>query len=759
LGTQMLLGILIQAKDRASMTMNNVERSMKDMGGASEVAATKFQAAARSFKAGLKIFSAGAIIVAGFTVAAEAAGDFQGAMSEVSTLVDTSSTDMGFLNDAVKDLSKQYGASPVGTAKALYQTISAGVSDASEAMQLLDIANRTAIGGVTDVQTAVDGLTSLMNAYGLSVADAETLSDQMFLGMKAGKTTIAEISGVLGRVAPTASEFNVTTAEMIAGLSALTKTGMKTTQAATRLNGIFSQLTHVTTEGKKAWAEMTAGTEHAGKAFDVTTFKSMGLTKFLAMVRDVTGGSTAELTKLFSSQEALQGILPLVGSQFESFSQIVGDMATPFGATTEAYDKMSTTWNQKTKELSASFKVAMIEIGDAVMPILQPILEGITGFLRLLSALVAHPVGKWIAGITVSLGLLLIVIGLTKMAVGGLRMAMFFLSLQMGGLVTGIKTFALILGLMAKGFIAGTIAAWNLAAALFANPITWIVLGIVALIAGIVLLIKHWDVVKKAFIVFFKATWKGIKAIGKFIVDVFKKAWGTVLGIIKGVFNKIKSIWSGITGFFERLWQGVVDFAEGIWVGFINILKGIVNKIIDVFNAMIDGINIVPGINISNIQKIEYSQTGAQKRAAREGGFATGFEVTRGGLMPFEPIHQGEVLVSSDNTQAISGFAEEVRRGDISSQLVDAVMAASAQKQAAVAEATPAAVGGGTNYNFGSGSITIAFPGITEASEVDAAEILDKLEVALEARARRNFEGTYRGLYRPDVGGGGRSRG
>lgn len=41
-------------------------------------------------------------------------------------------------------------------------------------------------------------------------------------------------------------------------------------------------------------------------------------------------------------------------------------------------------------------------------------------------------------------------------------------------------------------------AAWGFAVALLANPITWIVVGVVALIAGLWLLVKHWDTVKAA---------------------------------------------------------------------------------------------------------------------------------------------------------------------------------------------------------------------------------------------------------------------
>ena len=59
-------------------------------------------------------------------------------------------------------------------------------------------------------------------------------------------------------------------------------------------------------------------------------------------------------------------------------------------------------------------------------------------------------------------------------------------------------------------FLAAAKGAWALAVALAANPITWIIAGIIALGVAIYLLVKHWDVVKVAtqqFWSWFTACW------------------------------------------------------------------------------------------------------------------------------------------------------------------------------------------------------------------------------------------------------------
>jgi TP901 family phage tail tape measure protein len=119
---------------------------------------------------------------------------FNTAMAEVNTLL-ADSNELVKLNEEAKALAATFGGSPTAQAQAFYQAISAGAGNAEEATALLTAANKLAIGGVTDVTTAVDGLTSITNAYGIETSKASTVSDAFFVAMRAGKTTVGELSG------------------------------------------------------------------------------------------------------------------------------------------------------------------------------------------------------------------------------------------------------------------------------------------------------------------------------------------------------------------------------------------------------------------------------------------------------------------------------------------------------------------------------------------------------------------------------------
>ena len=56
-------------------------------------------------------------------------------------------------------------------------------------------ATEASIGGVTDLETAVDGITSVVNAYGEEAISASKASDLMFTAVKLGKTDFTQLSG------------------------------------------------------------------------------------------------------------------------------------------------------------------------------------------------------------------------------------------------------------------------------------------------------------------------------------------------------------------------------------------------------------------------------------------------------------------------------------------------------------------------------------------------------------------------------------
>ncbi len=310
--------------------------------------------------------------------AAKDASEFEGAMAEVATLVDDTSG-LTAQAEAVRALAREYGGNAPEQAKALYQIISAGAKEGAEATGLLDAANKLAVGGVTDITTAANGLTSILNAYGKEAGTATEVSDALFVAMKAGKTTVGELSGGIGQVAPIASQAGVGLDQLLAATAALTKGGSSTSESFTQLRGIISAVIKPTAEAQEVARSL-------GLQFDAQALKAKNLSGFLEDVRQKTGGNTEVMAKLFGGVESLGGVLALTGNQAGSFSETLEGMEKRTGATDEAFQKISKTSGFAAKQFTSAFNDIQISLGQALTaltPLLRVVTQAINEFNEL----------------------------------------------------------------------------------------------------------------------------------------------------------------------------------------------------------------------------------------------------------------------------------------------------------------------------------------------------------------------------------------
>lgn len=306
--------------------------------------------------------------LAGINASLTSALAFDRQLAEVSTLLSGTTEEMQALRGESERLAREFGTLPTDQAKAFYQVISAGASTAAEATDILTAANRLAVGGVTDVLTAADGLTSILNAYGNQVESAASVSDTLFVGMKAGKTTIAELSANMGKVAPLAASLNVGFDELVATIAALTKGGISTAESITGVRSILAAITKPTSEAKKLAGDL-------GIEFNAAGLQAKGFAGFLDDLRARTGGSVEQLSLLFGGVEALVPIMALSGQAGADFSAIMGQMGDKAGSTEEAFNKMADSRGFKIDKLMASINSIALTLGDTLANVLAPAAE------------------------------------------------------------------------------------------------------------------------------------------------------------------------------------------------------------------------------------------------------------------------------------------------------------------------------------------------------------------------------------------------
>ncbi len=110
-------------------------------------------------------------------------------------------------------------------------------------------------------------------------------------------------------------------------------------------------------------------------------------------------------------------------------------------------------------------------------------------------------------------------------------------------------------------------AAWAFAAALFANPITWIVLAVVALIGALAALIYYWDDVSE----FFAGLWEKVKELGA----AFAELGSMIAAPFKAAFGVISGLFSNVGGFISGAVQSALSGIDALIGGALNLLSKI----------------------------------------------------------------------------------------------------------------------------------------------------------------------------------------
>ena len=169
----------------------------------------------RQLRTGFGLLTTAVKLIGGFIIinrlreAVTQSLEFSRAMSQVSSIVDSTDQEIRDLGGSVRELAIQFGTNEVDVARGLYFTLSSGIEDTRDAVEVLTQANKLSVAGFADVETVIDLLTSTINAYGFKVKDAGRINDIFFSAVKLGKAELPELAHNMGAVLPIASQMGV----------------------------------------------------------------------------------------------------------------------------------------------------------------------------------------------------------------------------------------------------------------------------------------------------------------------------------------------------------------------------------------------------------------------------------------------------------------------------------------------------------------------------------------------------------------------
>ena len=473
----------------------------------------------------------------------QAAIDFESSMADVKKVVDFDTPQQ--FKEMGNDILEMTKTIPMA-AQDLAQIVAAGGQSGIAREDLTGFAESAAKMGVAfDISAgqAGDMMAKWRTAFKMNQTEVVDLADKInYLG----NTTAASaplISDVVTRIGPLGEVGGVAAGEIAALGASMVGSGIQSDVAATGLKNMILALT----AGESATKSQVGALNELGlSAEDVAQGMQDNAKETILKVLDAIRGldkvkQASVLSDLFG-KESLGAIAPLLSNldgvqdnlnKVADSSKYAGSMEGEFSARSE------TTANslQLAKNNMEAFKIA---IGNGLIPAMTPMISLLTQGV------------KWVSGIAQEFPGAASVLGTAAVSIAIFCGAVGALS-TLAGTVQTVATFvqwAKEAGLATRIWT-GIQWAWN--AAMTANPVGVVIMGIAALIAIGYVLYQNWDTISS-----FAATmWEGGKqAIADFC--------GTISNKVAEVCDWVQGKWQALKDFLSHPIDALVNYNQSI---------------------------------------------------------------------------------------------------------------------------------------------------------------------------------------------------
>lgn len=319
------------------------------------------------------VFSAKGAIVGGLTAIGVAAliafrksvaaiAGLDAGLREVSTLLPGTIDGLNGVRNVLIDLSARVGEPPEMLSKAFYQSVSAGFTNLADSLQITEVSAKAAVAGLTDTETALDGITTVLNAYGLSANDAAKVSDVLFSTVAEGKIRFGELSSNIGTVASTAKIIGIDIEEVSAAIASLTKNTGQVEESFTALNRLLIGFAKNTDEAREFASAL-------GLELDANTVRQKDLLTVLEEIAEAAGDDAEAFAKLFPNLRQFKGVVTLATEGLDDYKKALDRAQNSAGATERAFNKVQGGLDQQKKILGQTVNKLWLRLGTVTLPI------------------------------------------------------------------------------------------------------------------------------------------------------------------------------------------------------------------------------------------------------------------------------------------------------------------------------------------------------------------------------------------------------
>lgn len=548
------------------------------------------------------IMKAGAAAYA-MSVPLRDAVEMESSMSDVAKVVDMTDDEFADMKNSIVEMSTRIPMSAKGIASIVASAGQAGIAKP----ELLTFAEEAAKMGVAfdiTAEQAGDMMAKWRTAFQMGQSDVVALADKINYLSNNTASTAAQISDVVTRIGPLGEVGGMASGEIAALGASMVGSGVQSEVAATGIKNLILGMTAGAGVTKSQAAAFEAlGLSSVDMAKKMQTDAKGAIIEVLTALKGLDKDRQANVLSDLFGKESIGAIAPLL-SNLEGLQKnfsLVGDSSQYSGSMLKEYAARSKTAKNSMELLKNAGTATSIAIGDAMLPTLKaltaellPVVkiahdfiqahqDAITTAVKFAGAIVAAVIAVN-AFVVVESTVMQVITGV-KMVYNWAKIAIIAFKNSQIGATVATKAYA------AAARVAQA-AQWLFNAALSANPIGLVIMGLLALGAAVYWCYNHfeqvqsfctsmWESPAAAVIAFLTGPIGWLIYIGAGIIANWDtvKQWFITLWEDPGaaidqfrsfasskldeLYQKAQEIWNSIKAVFKDPIQAVVNFVKG----------------------------------------------------------------------------------------------------------------------------------------------------------------------------------------------------
>lgn len=285
---------------------------------------------------------------------------------------------------SILDMSAATGRSATELASALYDIAQSGYEGA-EALGILGAAADLANAGMTNAKVGAEVLVGILNSgitdYGGGLIDATKASDLFFQTVFRGVITAEELGQQLGDNLALATALGISLPEVLTAYDVLTRQKVLPAEAATQINALMSAFLKPTEELQAIFEsqDYLNGVDLLKRGYDGET----GIVAAVKFLDDLLAGDFGEIEDVSGNIRAIRGIVGLLAGDTALWNQEWVAINDSAGATQKALEQQEKSLKFIFRQFRESFKAALIEGAEPIVPALKAILKAGTAVIEM----------------------------------------------------------------------------------------------------------------------------------------------------------------------------------------------------------------------------------------------------------------------------------------------------------------------------------------------------------------------------------------